>query len=164
MFGKSRALSTKAARAASAERWPVVCFMHGASELETNRADSPRRISMKRNATLAAAVVVVLGLSGASAWAQATESFLGTVKAVNGSSVTVERGTITGIFAFDSKTHVGVAGATAKTKENQAAGKAGLTVPDVVHIGDQVMVKYVEKANSMIASDIQVRVSLASRK
>ena len=118
---------------------------------------------MKRNATLAA-VVVVLGLSCASAWAQDTESFLGTVKAVNGSSVTVERGTITGIFAFDSKTHVAVAGATAKTKENQAAGKAGLTVPDVVHVGDQVMIKYIEKANSMIASDIQVRVSLASKK
>jgi hypothetical protein len=36
-------------------------------------------------------------------------------------------------------------------------------VPDVVHVGDQVMVKYVEKANSMVASDIQVRVSLAKK-
>ena len=49
-------------------------------------------------------MVAVLALSGASAWAQTTESFLGVVKSVNGSSVTVERGSITGIFGFDSKT------------------------------------------------------------
>ena len=111
-----------------------------------------------------AVTAAVLILSGVHAWAQATESFLGTVKAVSGSSVTVERGTLTGVFAFDSKTHVSVAGATAKTKANQAAGKGGLTVPDVVHVGDQVMVKFVEKANQMIASDIQVRASLAPKR
>ena len=111
-----------------------------------------------------AVTAAVLVLSGVHAWAQATESFLGTVKAVSGNSVTVERGTLTGVFAFDSKTHVSVAGATAKTKANQAAGKGGLTVPDVVHVGDQVMVKFVEKANQMIASDIQVRASLAPKR
>ena len=111
-----------------------------------------------------AVTAAVLILSGVHAWAQATESFLGTVKAVSGSSVTVERGTLTGVFAFDSKTHVSVTGATAKTKANQAAGKGGLTVPDVVHVGDQVMVKFVEKANQMIASDIQVRASLAPKR
>jgi hypothetical protein len=31
-------------------------------------------------------------------------------------------------------------------------------------VGDQVMVKYTEKANSMVANDIQVRVSLAPKK
>ena len=111
-----------------------------------------------------AVTAAVLVLSGVHAWAQATESFLGTVKAVSGNSVTVERGTLTGVFAFDSKTHVSVAGATAKTKANQAAGKGGLTVPDVVHVGDQVMVKFVDKANQMIASDIQVRASLAPKR
>ena len=117
---------------------------------------------MKRK--VLAVMVAVLALSGVHAWAQATESFLGTVKAVSGNSVTVERGTLTGVFAFDSKTHVSVAGATAKTKANQAAGKSGLTVPDVVHVGDQVMVKFVETANRMVASDIQVRASLAPKK
>jgi hypothetical protein len=117
---------------------------------------------MKRRVLIV--VVAVLALAGVRAGAQATESFMGVVKAVSGNSVTVERGTITGIFGFDSKTHVSVAGATAKTKENQAAGKAGLTVPDVVHVGDQVVVKYTEKANSMVANDIQVRVSLAPKK
>ena len=108
--------------------------------------------------------VIVLALSGA-AWAQAekTESFVGQVKAVSGSSVTVERGTITGVFSVDPKTHVGVRGATAKTKANQAAGKAGLTVADVVHVGDQVNVRYQEKSNKMVATDIAVIVSLAAK-
>jgi hypothetical protein len=111
---------------------------------------------------LVGGLVLGLGLFCASAWAQ-TESFLGSVKAVSASSITVERGTITGIFTIDGKTHVSVTGATAKTKEAQAAGKAGVSVPDLVHVGDQVMVKYAAKANNMIASDIQVRASLAKK-
>jgi hypothetical protein len=105
--------------------------------------------------------IVVFLLSGATAFAQAKESFLGTVKAVSDSSVTVERGTITGVFAVDAGTHVGAKGATAKTRANKAAGKPGLTVPDVVHVGDQVLVRYAEKTNGMIATDIEVRVTLA---
>src|SRR5262245_5383833 len=110
-------------------------------------------------------MAAVLALSGVRAWAQA-ESFMGTVKAVSGSSVTVERGTITGVFAVDAKTHVSAKGSTAKTKENVAAGKPGLTVPDIIHVGDQVMVKYsyVEKSNTMLVSDISVRESLSTKK
>jgi hypothetical protein len=120
---------------------------------------------MKRNALLAIAVVLGLGLSSVAARAQATESFFGVVKAVSGSSITVEHGTIVGVFAVDPKTHIAATGATAKTKENQAAGKPGLTVPDIVHVGDQVMVKYLfnEKGNTMTASDIQVRATLAKK-
>ena len=75
------------------------------------------------------AVLAALVLSGVSVLAQ-TEQFIGTVKSMTGASVTVERGALTGVFAVDAKTHVGVAGATAKTKEAQAAGKAGITVAD----------------------------------
>jgi hypothetical protein len=110
--------------------------------------------------------MMVLALSGVGLTAQETarlESFQGQVKAVSGSSVTVERGTITGIFTVDPNTHITARGATTKTKENQAAGKPSLTVPDVVHAGDQVVVKFHEKDGTMIASDIQVRVSLAER-
>ena len=111
------------------------------------------------------AVAMVLVLSGVSVWAQATESFVGNVKAVTGSSVTVERGAITGVFAVDAKTHVGVAGATAKTKEAQAAGKPGITVADVLHVGDQVRVRYMynEKSNKMTVSDITVLESIAKK-
>lgn len=119
---------------------------------------------MKRIAYLTAAMVLALGVAGASAQG-AVESFMGVVKAVSGSTVTVERGTITAVFTVDSKTHVAVQGATAKTKEAKEKGKPGLTVPDAVHVGDQVVVKYREVTGKMMASDIQVRVkSLASKK
>ena len=112
---------------------------------------------MKRRGCVAA--LLVLALSGSGAWAQGTarvESFVGVVKAVSGSSVTVQRGTITGIFAVDTKTHVGAKGATTKTQANKAAGKPGLTIPEVVHVGDQVTVRYQEKNDAMIATDIRV--------
>ena len=114
---------------------------------------------MKPIAYLTAALVLVLGVAGAAAQGAASpvESFMGIVKAVSGSSVTVERGTITGVFTVDPKTHVAVAGATAKTKAAKEAGKPGLTVPDAVHVGDQVVVKYRETKGTMLASDIQVR-------
>jgi hypothetical protein len=118
---------------------------------------------MKRSVFWAVAIALVL--SGANAWAQA-ESFVGTVKAVTGSSVTVERGALTGVFAVDSKTHVGVRGATAKTQEAQKAGKPGISVGDVVHTGDQVRIRYTynQQTNKMTVSDITVLESLAAKK
>lgn len=107
------------------------------------------------------AMLAALVLSGVSVWAQA-ESFIGTVKSVTGSSVTVERGALTGVFAVDAKTHVGVAGATAKTADAKAAGKPGITVTDVLKVGDQVRVRYTYTAatNKMTVSEILVMESL----
>ena len=116
---------------------------------------------MKRTGCIAAIIVLTLWSTGA--WAQGTESFVGVVKAVTGSSLTVQRGTITGVFTVDPKTHVTAKGSTAKTKEAQAAGKPGLTVPDAIHVGDQVQVKYTEKNNAMIASDIVLVTRLAAK-
>lgn len=118
---------------------------------------------MKRNVFLA--VVAVLALSGVGVLAQ-SESFVGIVKAVNGATVTVEHGSITGVFSFDAKTHVSVRGATAKTQEVKDAGKPGLTVPDVVHAGDQVKVTYTYTAstNKMVVGDIAVLASLTPKK
>ena len=118
---------------------------------------------MKRSVFWAVAMAFVL--SGVSVWAQATESFVGNVKSVTGSSVTVERGALTGVFAVDSKTHVGVTGATAKTKEAQAAGKPGVTVADLLHTGDQVRVRYTynKGSNKMTVTDITVLESLAKK-
>jgi hypothetical protein len=113
---------------------------------------------MGRNVYLALAMVLALGVGGAAAAGQAPESFLGVVKAVSGSSVTIERGSLSGTFNVTPATHVAVQGATAKTLENKRAGKAGLTVPDAVHIGDQVVVKFHETNGTMVATDIQVRV------
>ena len=110
---------------------------------------------MKR--VFAAALSAALVFSGVGLLAQA-ETFIGTVKSVTGSSVTVERGALTGVFAVDSKTHVGVAGATAKTQEAQAAGKPGISVADVLKVGDQVRVKYTyaSATNKMVVNDITV--------
>ena len=110
---------------------------------------------MKRIAYLTMAMVLAVGVAGASA--QTIESFMGSVKAVSGTSLTVERGTLTGVFTVDTKTHVAAKGASTATKKNKEAGKAGLTVPDAVHVGDQVVVKYHEVTGKMVATDIQVR-------
>ena len=112
---------------------------------------------MVRNASLALAMVLALGVGGAAAAGQNVESFVGVVKSVSGSSVTIERGTLTGTFNVTSATHVAVQGATAKTLESKRAGKPGLTVPDAVHVGDQVVVKCHESNGTMVATDIQVR-------
>jgi len=119
---------------------------------------------MKSIAYLTLATVLALGIGSAAAQGTKTESFVGVVKAVSGSSVTVERGSIVGTFTVDSSTHIAARGATAKTKEAKEAGKPGLTVPDAVHVGDQVVVKYREVTGKMMASDIQVRVKSAAAK
>jgi len=118
---------------------------------------------MKRSMYLAAVVMLVFSSTGLRAQAPKTESFVGTIKALSGSSVTVERGTISGIFTVDSKTHVSAKGSTAKTKEAQAAGKPGLTIADAFHVGDQVQVKYQESGNKMVATDIALVASIAGK-
>jgi hypothetical protein len=118
---------------------------------------------MKRSVCIVAAVAVLALFTGP-AWAQEkTESFVGLVKAVSGTTLTVERGTITGVFSFDSNTHIAARGSTAKTKENKAAGKPGLTVPDMIHVGDQVNIKYHEKNNAMVAANITLITSQAQK-
>jgi hypothetical protein len=118
---------------------------------------------MKRSV---AAIIAVFALSASGVWAQGTaktESFIGIVKTVSSSSLTVERGTITAVFTVDPKTHVSAKGSTAKTKEAQAAGKPGLTVPDAIHVGDQVQVKFHEQNKAMIATDIVLVTRLAAK-
>jgi len=103
-------------------------------------------------------MVLVLGSAGAFAESAAgpAESFVGIVKNVSGSAVTAERGTIVGIFSIDPKTRILAKGASTKTREIKAAGKPGLTAPDAVHVGDQVLIKFRETDGRMWASQIQV--------
>jgi len=118
---------------------------------------------MKRSVCMA--VVAAFVLLGARAWAQGAENFIGIVKAVTGNSVTVEHGSITGVFAVDAKTHITAKGSTAQTAANKAAGKPGLTVPDMVHTGDQVRVRYTynDKTNAMTVADIAVLETIAKK-
>ena len=71
--------------------------------------------------------------------------------------MTVERGTITGgVHGGYENARLGPR-CDGENEGSQGAGKAGLTVPDAVHVGDQVMVKYHEMKGTMMATDIQVR-------
>jgi hypothetical protein len=116
---------------------------------------------MKRITYLAAIAVGLLACA-APAYA-ASESFTGSVKAVSGSSITVEYRSLSGVFTVTPNTLVRVHGASAKTRDAKASGKAGLTIPDAVHVGDQVTVRYAEQGSGLVASDISVRVSLATK-
>ena len=122
---------------------------------------------MRVVSSLTLAMVLALGIGGAAAQgggaAAPVESFRGTVKAVSATSVTVERGTLSGVFTIDTATHVAARGASTATKKAKDAGKAGLTVPDAVHVGDQVVVRYHEVSGKMMATDIQVRASVAQK-
>ena len=122
---------------------------------------------MRVVSSLTLAMVLALGIGVSTAQdkgaASPVESFRGVVKAVSGSSMTVERGTLSGVFTIDANTHVAARGATTATKAAKAAGKAGLTVPDAVKVGDQVVVRYHEASGKMMATDIQVRASVAQK-
>ena len=111
---------------------------------------------MKRIVYLTAALVLALGIGGAAGQGAAAERFQGVVKAITGSSITVERGTLSGVFTVDSKTHIAAKGASTATKKNKDAGKPGLTVADAVHVGDQVIVMFHDMKGSMMATDIRV--------
>jgi hypothetical protein len=111
------------------------------------------------------ALIAALMLGGVAVAAQESEhdSFIGIVKTVSDSAISVERGATMFAFAINSKTHVAARGATSKTRQNLAAGKAGLTVPDVVQVGDQVFIKYEWKDGARVATDIQLRARVVSR-
>ncbi len=113
-------------------------------------------------ATLAALLV---GVSLASAQGttakKASEkamSATGVVTSVSGASLAIagkDKSAMT--FTVDSSTKVLKKGATAKTKEKQAAGAKGLVITDVVHSGDSVTVRYMKSGTSMMATEVRVR-------
>ena len=111
------------------------------------------------------ALIAALMLGGVALAAQESDrdSFIGIVKTVSDSAISVERGATMFAFVINAKTHVAARGATSKTRENLAAGKAGLTVPDVVQAGDQVFIKYEWKDGARIATDIQLRARVVNR-
>jgi hypothetical protein len=82
---------------------------------------------------------------------------MGAVKSVTGGSFVVdtEKGAMT--FGVDAKTNVQAKGATSKTRAKKEAGEGGLTIADVVHVGDQVLVRYTEAGGTFVASEIEVR-------
>jgi hypothetical protein len=60
-------------------------------------------------------------------------------------------------FNVDENTYILAKGAGTKTRAKKAAGQGRLTIADVVHAGDGVVVKFVNAGRSLLATEIEVR-------
>jgi hypothetical protein len=115
---------------------------------------------MKRIAYSTLVIAFVLGAVAAAAQEPAgakTQTAIGAVKSVTGASFTVEAGKKSLNFKVDENTYILAKGAGTRTRAKKAAGEGGLTIADVVHEGDGVVVKYVEAKGSLLAQEIEVR-------
>jgi hypothetical protein len=101
---------------------------------------------------VAAGVVTVQGQAGAK-----TQTAIGAVKNVAGSTFTVDTGKGELKFTVNEETNILAKGASTKTRAKKAAGQGGLTIADVVHEGDQVLVRYGGTGSNLVASEIEVR-------
>lgn len=105
--------------------------------------------------TLAVAVALTVGVAAKDA--VKTMSATGVVSSVSANSVTIEgKGKTPMMFMVDSSTKLLARGATAKTKEKQAAGAAGLSITDMVKQGNQVTIKYTKTGETMHAMSVSV--------
>ena len=115
---------------------------------------------MRHVALLALVVVLAAGVGVATVEGQAgakSQTAIGAVKTVAGSTFTVDTGKSALKFSVNEETNILARGASTKTRAKKAAGQGGLTIADVVHEGDQVVVKYVEAGGNLVASEIEVR-------
>jgi hypothetical protein len=115
---------------------------------------------MKYVTLLALVMVLAAGVGVATVQEQAgakSQTAIGAVKNVAGSTFTVDTGKSALKFTVDAETYILAKGASTKTRAKKAAGEGGLTIADVVHEGDQVVVKYVEAGGNLKASEIEVR-------
>jgi hypothetical protein len=118
------------------------------------------RWEMKRIALLTLIATFVLGVVVVNAQEPAgarVQTAIGSVKSVNGASFTLDAAKETMNFNVDENTYISAKGAGTKTRAKKAAGHGGLTIADVVHEGDGVVVKYVEAGGFWLAREIEVR-------
>ena len=111
---------------------------------------------MVRRASLTL-IAILIFIAGVAAADGKSKSILGSVKSVSGGSFVVDtdKGDMT--FAIDSHTKIVGKGASTKTKEKKDAGQGALVISDVVHVGDQVLVRYTEAGTTFTASEVEVR-------
>lgn len=115
---------------------------------------------MKRIAYLTLVLAFVLGAVAATAQEPAgakAQTAIGSVKSVNGASFTLDAANKEMNFNVDENTYILAKGAGTKTRAKKAAGQGGLTIADVVHEGDGVIVKFVNAGRSLLATEIEVR-------
>jgi hypothetical protein len=102
-------------------------------------------------------IAILIFAAGVAAADGKSKSILGSVKSVSSGSFVVDtdKGDMT--FAFDTHTKIVAKGASTKTKEKKDAGQGALVLTDVVHVGDQVLVRYAEAGATFMASEVEVR-------
>jgi hypothetical protein len=111
---------------------------------------------MVRRASLTLIAVFIFA-AGVAAADGKSKSILGTVKSVSGGSFVIDAGKGDMTFAIDAHTKILAKGASTKTKEKKDAGQGALVISDVVHVGDQVLVKYTEAGATFTASEVEVK-------
>jgi hypothetical protein len=115
---------------------------------------------MKRTAYLTLVLAFVLGVLAAAAQESASaksQTAIGSVKSVSGASFVLDAANKEMSFNVDENTYILAKGAGTKTRAKKAAGQGGLTIADVVHQGDGVVVKFVNAGRSFLATEIEVR-------
>ena len=115
---------------------------------------------MIRSAGLTLVAFLLFGVAVITAQDQGKSKSLtaiGAVTWVGGTSFTVDTGKGNVEFAVGPNTSVLARGASSKTREKKDAGEGGLTMADVVHVGDQVVVKYSSAGGGFQASEIDVK-------
>jgi hypothetical protein len=102
-------------------------------------------------------ITVLIFAAGVAAADGKSKSILGSVKSLSSGSFVVDtdKGDMT--FAIDAHTKVFAKGASTKTKEKKDAGQGALLISDVVHLGDQVLVRYTEAGATFMASEVEVK-------
>jgi hypothetical protein len=111
---------------------------------------------MVRRASLTLVAVLILA-AGVIAADGKSKSIIGSVKSLSGGSFVVDtdKGDMT--FAIDAHTKIVAKGASTKTREKKDTGQGGLVISDVVHLGDQVLVKYTESGATFMATEVEVK-------
>ncbi len=108
----------------------------------------------RRVLALPIAVLAVITWISPQAAAQDTKTARGTVTAVAPTSVSVKAGNQEMKFTVDPNTDVTAEGAGTATRKAAAVGK-GVTLPELIKVGEAVEVRYHEKAGAMHATSIR---------
>jgi hypothetical protein len=126
------------------------------SKIQAPRDSSFKEADMKSTfLALLIAVLSVVAWPTAQVIAQEERLARGTVSDIGGSWVTVKVRDQALKFNVDKKTRVEARGASTKTREANAAGKAGPKLADVLKVGQPVAVSYHDMAGNLHASKIQ---------
>jgi len=114
---------------------------------------------MKRMTFLTMAVLVLgFGLSiGAAQDKAKSQTAIGPVAKIAGDVLIIDAGKGQMQFMTSTTTEIKVAAGGAKQQAAKLEGKKGLKITEVVHVGDQVFVRYNDVGGKLMALEVEVR-------